>query len=124
MQVRIVVGDHVKIRVAAGAGERRLQHQEGRPVAGVAGRDPQEIGIAPRQPMKIVSDPALSNGEWPLVDTVQNVIDNVGRFRDAGVGCLVMDTFGNPELYGETADSILTTMERFATEVIPRFPEP
>ena len=89
-----------------------------------AGRDPQEIGIAPRQPMKIVSDPALSNGEWPLVDTVQNVIDNVGRFRDAGVGYLVMDTFGSPELYGETADSILATMERFATEVIPHFPEP
>ena len=89
-----------------------------------AGRDPQEIGITTRQPMKIVSDPGLSSGEWPLIGTAENVIDQVGRFRDAGVGCLVMDTFGNPELYGETADSILTTMERFATEVIPRFPEP
>ena len=90
-----------------------------------AGRDPREIGIAVRQPLKIVSDPALSNDEWPLVGTVKQVIDNVAEFRDAGVGHLVMDTFyGVPELHGETEDSILATMERFATEVIPQFPEP
>ena len=90
-----------------------------------AGRDPREIGIALRQPLKIVSDPALSNDEWPLVGTVKQVIDNVAEFRDAGVGHLVMDTFyGLPELHGETEDSILATMERFATEVFTQFPEP
>ena len=34
-----------------------------------AGRDPRQITVAPRQPMKIVSDPALANDEWPLIDT-------------------------------------------------------
>ena len=90
-----------------------------------AGRDPQEIGIAVRQPLKIGSDSAISTNEWPLLGTVKTVVDNVAGFRNAGVGYLVMDTFyGIPELHGETVDSILATMERFATEVIPQFPEP
>ena len=89
-----------------------------------AGRDPEEIGIAMREPMKIVSDSGPSSDAGALLGTVKKVIDNVARFRDAGVNYLVLDTFyGIPELYGETVDSILVTMERFATEVIPQFPE-
>ena len=89
-----------------------------------AGRDPQEIGIAVRQPLKISSDSAISTNEWPLLGSVKTVIDNVAGFSNAGVSYLVMDTFyGIPELHGETVDSILATMERFATEVIPQFPE-
>ena len=90
-----------------------------------AGRDPHEIGIAVRQPLKIAADPAFSTSEWPLLGSVAKIVDNIGRFRDAGVGYLVMDTFyGIPELHDETADSILATMDRFATEIIPQFPEP
>ncbi len=90
-----------------------------------AGRDPHEIGIAVRQPLKIASDPAFSTSEWPLLGSVAKIVDNIGRFRDAGVGYLVMDTFyGIPELHDETAESIMATMDRFAAEVIPQFPEP
>ena len=90
-----------------------------------AGRDPKEIGIALREPVKIVSDPSLYSNELPLLGTVEKVVGNLEGFRDAGVGYLVMDTFyGIPELHGETVDSILRTMERFATEVIPQFPDP
>ena len=90
-----------------------------------AGRNPQEIGIAVREPLKFASDPALYTETRPMLGTVSQVIDSVGRFRDAGVGHLVLDTFyGIPELHGETEDNILATMERFATEVIPKFPEP
>ena len=89
-----------------------------------AGRDPQEIGIAVRESLKIVSDSTPSSDASPLLGTVKKVIDNVAGFRDAGVGYLVLDTFyGVPELHGETMDSILATMERFATEVMPQFPE-
>jgi len=89
-----------------------------------AGRDPQEIGIAVREPLKFVSDPTLYSEAWPLLGTVAQVIGNVGRFRDAGVGHLVMDTFyGITQLHDETEASILATMERFATEVMPKFPE-
>ena len=70
-----------------------------------AGRDPHEIGIAARQPMKIVSDQAQAPREWPLFGTVEKVVDGVGRFNDAGVGHFVMDTFYSiPELHGETVD--------------------
>ena len=89
-----------------------------------AGRDPQEIGIAVRESLKIVSDSTPSSDASPLLGTVKKVIDNVAGFRDAGVGYLVLDTFyGVPELHGETMDNILATMERFATEVMPQFPE-
>ena len=89
-----------------------------------AGRDPQEIGIAMREPLKIVSDSTPSSNELRLLGPVKKVIDNVAVLRDAGVGYLVLDTFyGTPELHGETVDSILATMERFATEVMPQFPE-
>ncbi len=90
-------------------------------IAERAGRDPQEIGIAPRQPMKIGSDPALRNPDTPLLGTAQEVIDNVGRFRDIGAEYLVLDTFSVPALYNETADDCLETVERFAAEVMPRF---
>ena len=33
----------------------------------------------------------------------------------------MIDTFSIPELYGETADDIYNTMERFAAEVVPHF---
>lgn len=44
------------------------------------------------------------------------------RPTQAGVGPLVLDTFYSiPELYGETADTMLATMERFASTVMPHF---
>jgi len=89
-----------------------------------AGRNPKEIGIAVRQPMKIVSDSSQSLDAWPLFGTVEQVIEGVGRFGEAGVGHFVLDTFYSiPELYGETVDTMLQTMERFASTVMPHFSE-
>ena len=60
-----------------------------------------------REPLKFVSDPVIHNKARPLLGTVAQVIENVGRFRDADVGHLVMDTFyGIPELHSETEASI------------------
>jgi hypothetical protein len=87
-----------------------------------AGRSPEEIGIAVRQPMKIVLDSARSPDAWPLFGTAERGIDSVGRFAEAGVGHFVLDTvYSIPELYGETADTMLETMERFASTVMPHF---
>lgn len=84
-----------------------------------AGRDPQAIGIAVRQPMKLTTA-AGALPAWPLVGTAASVVDAVGRFRDAGVRHMVLDTFYSiPELSGESVDSMLETMERFASEVMP-----
>ena len=96
-----------------------------RKLARDAGRDPLEIGIAPRQAMKIVSDGSAALEEWPLVGNVEKLIDSVRRFQEIGVGHLVMDTFyGMPEVLGESVDSIIATMEHFASAVMPHFPGP
>jgi alkanesulfonate monooxygenase SsuD/methylene tetrahydromethanopterin reductase-like flavin-dependent oxidoreductase (luciferase family) len=85
-----------------------------------AGRNPHTIGIAVRQPMKIVSNPAHSLKDWPLFGTPQEVTDGIGRFREVGVSHLVLDTFYSiPELAGETVDTMLETMEHFARDVMP-----
>ena len=89
-----------------------------------AGRDPNQIGIAMREPVKIMSDSDPSSGAASLLGSTKKVIDNVAALRDAGVNYIVLDTFyGIPELHGETLDSILATMERFAAEVMPQFAE-
>ena len=92
-----------------------------RRMAEAAGRDPNDFGIAPRIPTKLVTDESLCTDVNPLLGTPQQVIDNVGRFRDAGVTSFVIDTFSIPELYGETFDDVYNTMERFAAEVVPHF---
>lgn len=92
-----------------------------RRMAEAAGRDPDDFGIAPRIPTKLVTDESICTDVNPLLGTPQQVIDNVGRFRDAGVTSFVIDTFSIPELYGETAEDIFNTMERFAAEVVPHF---
>ena len=94
------------------------------------GRDPNSIQIAARHPMKIVertpaqatTDSAGAPGAWPLVDTVEGVMEGVNRFQEAGVSHLVMDTFYSvTELHQETVDSVLATMDRFASTIIPQF---
>ena len=72
--------------------------------------------------MKIVSDPAEAPGGWPLFATAPKVIDAVGRFKEAGVDHFVLDTFYNlPELHGETVDTMLETVERFSSALMPHF---
>ena len=93
-----------------------------RSIAERAGRDPGEIGISVRQPLRIDQDATQAVDAWPLVGTVDKVIESVEAFGDAGVEHLVMDTFyGIPELHGETYDDIMRTMEVFASDVVPRF---
>ena len=87
-----------------------------------AGRNPDEIGIAARQPMKIVASESQAPKGWPLFGTSDSVAEGVERFEGAGVGHFVLDTFYSiPELHGETVESMLETMERFASTVMPRF---
>ena len=97
-----------------------------------AGRDPASIEVAVRHPMKITdrppgrmqaTTPSVGTPEiWPLVDTPGKVAEGVGRFQEMGVEYLVMDTFYSiPELHDETVDSVLTTVERFAREVMSQF---
>ena len=96
-----------------------------RELAARAGREPSQIQVAARHPMKILQQTPTPRGtadNWPLVDTAERVAEAANRFQDAGVNHLVMDTFYSiPELHQENVDSVLATMERFARHVMPQF---
>ena len=106
-----------------------------REMAERAGRDPNSIKLAARHPMKVMDEtpghrievtmPSHGSPEtWPLVDTAPRIVESVGRFQDLGVHHLVMDTFYSlPDLHEENIDTLVATMEKFARDVIPQFPE-
>ena len=106
-----------------------------REMAERAGRDPNSIKLAARHPMKVLDETPTGYLEatmpshgmpetWPLVDTAPRIVESVGRFQDLGVHHLVMDTFYSlPNLHDENIDTLVATMEKFARDVIPQFPE-
>ncbi|MGH9839727.1 MAG: LLM class F420-dependent oxidoreductase [Blastocatellia bacterium] len=83
------------------------------------GRDPRTLMITARLPLKFYDGPEAEAKRRPLLGSTQKIIDDIGEYRDAGVQYIVLDTFYSaPELERETAESILATMERFATDVM------
>jgi probable F420-dependent oxidoreductase len=93
-----------------------------RDVCAQRGRDPKSLTIAVREPLKFYDGAEASTVRRPLLGTTQKIIDDIGQYRDAGVQYFVLDTFYSaPELEQETVDSMLTTIERFAADVMPNF---
>lgn len=90
-----------------------------------AGRDPDSIGLSTRAPLRIVAErPARSLEEVPEypAGTLDQVIAAIHRYRAAGFGELVFDTFFAHEALEETTpDGILRTLELFARAVMPAF---
>jgi probable F420-dependent oxidoreductase len=94
-----------------------------RDVCAHRGRDPKGLQIAVRQPLKFYDGAEASIKRRPLFGSTAKIIDDLGRYHAAGVQHCLLDTFYSaPELAHETVDSMLTTMERFATDVMPKFP--
>lgn len=91
-------------------------------LCGEQGRDPRSLTIAARLPVKFFNDPGVAPPRRPLLGGTQKIIDEIYKYRDAGVDYMILDTFYSaPELAEETEDSILATMESFATDVMPKF---
>jgi len=86
------------------------------------GRDPNSVTIAARLPLKFLDDgPGGAVNLRPLLGSAHKIIDEIGQYRDAGVQYIVVDTFYSaPELEGESIETILDTMERFAADVMPK----
>jgi probable F420-dependent oxidoreductase len=92
-----------------------------REVCAQRGRDPRSLTIAVRQPLKFYDGPEAAVKRRPLLGSAQQIIDDLGRYRDAGVHYVVLDTFYSaPELERQTVDGMLATMERFAADVMPK----
>jgi probable F420-dependent oxidoreductase len=92
-----------------------------REVCAQRGRDPYSLMIAVRQPLKFYNGAEASVKHRPLLGSTQKIIDDLGQYRDVGVQYVMLDTFYSAaELAHETVDSMLGTMERFATDVMPK----
>jgi probable F420-dependent oxidoreductase len=86
-------------------------------------RDPQSLTIAVREPLKFYHDAEAGRRLRPCLGSTQKIIDDIGRYQEAGVDSIVLDTFySSPELEHETLDSLLDTVERFAADVMPKMP--
>jgi len=97
---------------------RVLQFRE---IASKKGRDPEKIPVALRMHLQIHKKPEAHSGKYPLVGPLSQIIENIQKYREAGVDYLVLDLFyGIPELASETLDSTLATMEQVAREIRPR----
>jgi len=85
------------------------------------GRDPEKIPIVLRVALQIHKKPEPHSGKYPLVGPVSQILENIQKYREAGIDYLVFDLFrGGPELNSETLDGILVTMEEFARDIRPQ----
>ena len=95
--------------------ELREAMQVVRDAAVKAGRDPKEVGVVFRGPLNLgkADEPA---GRRLLTGSPAQVVDDIKRYRDAGVQHMVFDVL--------TSDARLIeeTIERFAGEVRPKIP--
>jgi probable F420-dependent oxidoreductase len=83
-------------------------------------RDPDSLTIAVRQPLKFYTGAEAAVKRRPLLGSTAKIIDDIGRFRDAGVHYMMLDTFyGDPELEQQTVEGMFETIERFAADVMP-----
>ena len=92
-----------------------------REVCAQRGRDPQTLLVAVRLPLKFYEAAEAAVRRRPLLGTTQQIIDDIGHYRDAGVQYMMLDTFYSvPELEHETVEGMFATIERFATDVMPK----
>ena len=86
------------------------------------GRDPNELIIAARHPLQIWDGIGKRHEKHPMLGTVDQITKSIEDHQKAGTSYFVLDHFfGIPELSGETVDSILITMDKFAQEIMPKF---
>jgi len=79
--------------------------------------------IAVRQPLKFYDGAETLVKRRPLLGSTQKIIDDLGQYHDVGVQYVMLDTFYSAaELAHERVDNMLETMERFATDVVPKIP--
>jgi probable F420-dependent oxidoreductase len=122
----------IRRAVALGDGWHPTRPLAGEVKAGVAylhevcaqrGRDPHSLMIAVRQPLKFYDGAETLVKRRPLLGSTQKIIDDLGQYHDVGVQYVMLDTFYSAaELAHERVDNMLETMERFATDVVPKIP--
>lgn len=84
------------------------------------GRDPEKIPIIPRVPLQVHKKPQPHSGKYPLVGSIFHIVENLQKYREAGIDYLVLDLFRGNELDFETLDGMIATMEQLAQDIRPQ----
>jgi probable F420-dependent oxidoreductase len=82
------------------------------------GRDPDEIEISVRQPLRILGADDTDVRRRPFIGTTPEIIQGIKSLIEAGVSHFMLDLFyGVPELHAENLERMLITIERFTNEI-------
>lgn len=84
-----------------------------------AGRKPEAVGIAVRQPFKL-DETLPADPRKPLLGPRGHILDSLGAFRELGVSHFVIDLFYSISALNETSvDSMMSSMETLANDIRP-----
>ena len=91
-----------------------------RKLAKARGRDPKVIDISARVPLRVVTNGKIPEPRPLLVGTPEQVVADIGRYKEAGVTGFMFDTYyGNPAVNDQDLKGVLATLEAFAEKVRP-----
>ena len=84
-----------------------------------AGRKPEDVGIAVREPFKL-DETLPADPRKPLLGPRGHILDSLGAFRELGVSHFVVDLFYSISALNETTvDSVMLAMETLANDIRP-----
>ncbi len=90
-------------------------------LAKARGRDPNSLQIIARAPLLVVAGRKAQEPRPLLVGTPEQIVEDIGKYREAGVTGFMFDTFyGNPAVNDQDLPGVLATLEAFAQRVRPR----
>ncbi len=85
------------------------------------GRDPRTLQVVARAPLRIITNGQAPEPRPLLVGTPEQIVEDIGRYKEAGVTGFMFDTFyGNPSVNDQDLKGVLATLEAFAQKVQPR----
>jgi alkanesulfonate monooxygenase SsuD/methylene tetrahydromethanopterin reductase-like flavin-dependent oxidoreductase (luciferase family) len=77
--------------------------------------------VVARAPLRVVTDVKPNEPRTLLVGTPEQIVEDIGRYKAAGVTGFMFDTYyGNPAVNDQGLTGVLATLEVFAREVLPR----
>ncbi len=90
-------------------------------LAKAQGRDPNTLQVIVRAPLRVVAGGTAQESRPLLVGTPEQIVEDIGTYREAGVTGFMFDTFyGNPAVNDQDLPGVLATLEAFAQKVRPR----
>ena len=90
-------------------------------MAKARGRDPNTLQVIARAPLRVVAGDEAQEPRPLLVGTPEQIVEGIGKYREAGVTGIMFDTFyGNAAVNDQDLPGVLATLEAFAQKVRPR----